>query len=59
VDASSKVHFIPVQIGRDQGENVEIVQGLTGKERVISAPVGSLVEGTLVAEGSAPLGPPH
>jgi RND family efflux transporter MFP subunit len=48
VDANSKVHFIHVQIGRDQGQDVEIVDGLTGKEDVIAAPAGNLAEGTLV-----------
>jgi membrane fusion protein, multidrug efflux system len=48
VDANSKAHFIPVQIGRDQGQEVEIVDGLTGKESVIAAPSGNIVEGTLV-----------
>jgi RND family efflux transporter MFP subunit len=48
VDVNSKAHFIPVQIGRDQGEEVEIVDGLTGAENVIAAPTGNIVEGTLV-----------
>jgi RND family efflux transporter MFP subunit len=48
VDANSKVHFIPVQIGRDQGQETEIVDGLTGAENVIAAPAGNLVEGTPV-----------
>ena len=48
VDAQSKAHFVPVQVGRDQGEEVEIVSGLTGEENVIAAPSGNIVEGTLV-----------
>jgi RND family efflux transporter MFP subunit len=48
VDVYSKVRFIPVQIGRDQGQDVEIVQGLTGKELVIAAPAGNIVEGKVV-----------
>jgi RND family efflux transporter MFP subunit len=48
VDGNSKAHFIHVQIGRDQGQTVEIVDGLTGKENVIAAPGGNIVEGTLV-----------
>jgi RND family efflux transporter MFP subunit len=48
VDAQSKVHFLPVQVGRDQGQEVEIVGGLTGQENVIAAPGGDIVEGTLV-----------
>jgi RND family efflux transporter MFP subunit len=65
VDGSSKAHFIPVQIGRDQGQEVEIVDGLTGKESVITAPSGNIVEGTLVkvnppapGAGPAPAAPP-
>jgi RND family efflux transporter MFP subunit len=48
VDVNSKVHFIPVQIGRDQGQETEIVDGLTGAENVIAAPAGNIVEGTPV-----------
>lgn len=48
VDARSTAHFIPVQIGRDQGQDIEIVGGLTGLEDVIAAPTGNLVEGAAV-----------
>ena len=48
VDASSKAHFVPVQIGRDQGQDVEIVGGLRGDESVIDSPAGYLVEGGVV-----------
>ena len=48
VDASSKAHFVPVQIGRDQGQDVEIVGGLRGDESVIDSPAGNLVEGGVV-----------
>jgi RND family efflux transporter MFP subunit len=54
VDDSSKVHFIPVQVGRDQGQEVEVVQGLTGLENVIAAPGGGLVEGMQVTMNPAP-----
>jgi membrane fusion protein, multidrug efflux system len=49
VDAHSKVHLIPVQIGRDQGQNVEIVHGLTGQESVIASPASNVVDGMRVA----------
>src|SRR5262249_44600210 len=45
VDGGSRARFVPVQIGRDQGQDVEIVDGLTGGEQVIAAPAGDLVEG--------------
>jgi RND family efflux transporter MFP subunit len=48
VDTNSKAHLVAVQIGRDQGQEVEIVGGLTGQENVIAAPAGNIVEGTLV-----------
>jgi len=52
VDANSRAHFVPVQIGRDQGQDVEIVDGLSGGEQVIAAPAGDLVEGmTVVVPG--------
>jgi membrane fusion protein (multidrug efflux system) len=54
VDVNSKAHFVPVQVGRDQGQDVEIVDGLTGKEDVIAAPAGNLVEGTLVKVNAPP-----
>jgi membrane fusion protein, multidrug efflux system len=53
VDDSSKVHFTPVQVGRDQGQEVEIVQGLTGQENLIAAPSSNLVEGSLVTVNPA------
>ena len=51
VDAQSKAQFARVQVGRDQGQDVEIVAGLTGQENVIAAPAGNIVEGTLVKKG--------
>lgn len=48
VDSALKVHFVPVMVGRDLGQQVEIVSGLTGQETVIAAPAASLVEGTPV-----------
>jgi membrane fusion protein (multidrug efflux system) len=46
VDRDFKAHFVPVQVGRDLGQDVEIVHGLTGREDVVAAPPASLVEGT-------------
>jgi RND family efflux transporter MFP subunit len=49
VRADSTVHYVGVRLGRDLGESVEIVSGLTGPERlVVSAPDG-LKEGARVA----------
>jgi RND family efflux transporter MFP subunit len=57
VDTNSKAHFVTVQIGRDQGQDVEIVGGLTGQENVIAAPAGNIVEGTLVKVNPPPAAP--
>lgn len=54
VDADSKVHFLPVQLGRDLGQNVEIVSGLTGSESVLATPAANLAEGTLVKVNPPP-----
>ena len=61
VGAGSKVHFVPVQVGRDRGQDVEIVDGLKGEEDVIAAPTGAIVEGmpvTVNAPTVASAGPP-
>ena len=48
VDTSSKVHFLRVTVGRDLGQEVEVVDGLTGNENVIAAPSADLAEGVPV-----------
>jgi membrane fusion protein, multidrug efflux system len=48
VDGSSEVHFVRVVVGRDLGQEVEVVTGLTGDENVIATPPASLAEGTPV-----------
>jgi membrane fusion protein (multidrug efflux system) len=53
VDGSSQVHFLRVQVGRDLGQSVEVVDGLTGNERVIVTPPAGLQEGERVDTGSS------
>lgn len=48
VNASSKVHLVPVVVGRDLGQEVEIVSGLVGTENVMATPSASVVEGMAV-----------
>jgi len=48
VDGSSKVRFVPVVAGRDLGQSVEVVSGLTGTENVIATPAANLTEGMAV-----------
>jgi membrane fusion protein, multidrug efflux system len=48
VGGDGAVHYVGVQLGRDLGQSIEIVAGLTGNERlVVNAPDG-LKEGTRV-----------
>jgi RND family efflux transporter MFP subunit len=42
------VHYLSVQLGRDLGQSVEIVSGLTGKERLVVSPPDGLKEGARV-----------
>jgi RND family efflux transporter MFP subunit len=39
------VHFIPVTIGRDMGTHIEILNGLTGSESLVSSPGDLLNDG--------------
>ena len=43
-----KVHFQPVSTGRDLGTEIEIVEGLTGREQVMTNPGELIREGTEV-----------
>jgi RND family efflux transporter MFP subunit len=49
VDPSSKVHFLRVTVGRDLGQEVEVVSGLTGSENIVANPPADLTEGMPVA----------
>jgi membrane fusion protein (multidrug efflux system) len=43
------VHYQDVQLGRDLGQSVEVIAGLTGQERLIVNPPDGLQEGARVA----------
>jgi RND family efflux transporter MFP subunit len=45
VDDDSKIHLVPVVVERDEGANVAISTGLTGKERIVKLAGADLVEG--------------
>jgi RND family efflux transporter MFP subunit len=49
VSADSRVHFVPVDIGQDMGDEVEISQGLHGGETLVSNPSDLLNEGQKVS----------
>ena len=42
VDAGNKVHHAPVKTGKDDGQQIEIVSGLSGKEQVVTGMLGRL-----------------
>jgi len=49
VSADSHVHFVAVDIGQDQGSQVEISQGLRGGETLVSNPSDLLSDGEKVS----------
>jgi membrane fusion protein (multidrug efflux system) len=54
VDASRKLKWIPVQVGRDLGTEIEIVSGLNGAENVVMNVPAGASEGTVVDVINAP-----
>ena len=57
VDKAGVVHLKPVVLGRNFGESVEVLEGLSGDEKVVLNPPDSLVEGDKVqvaAEAAKP-----
>jgi RND family efflux transporter MFP subunit len=48
VDAAGKVKLVPVKVGRNYGPSVEVLDGLTGRERLVLNPSDSLAEGDVV-----------
>ena len=54
VSADDSVRYLRVQLGRDLGQSVEILSGLTGQERLVVSPPDGLKEGIRVAVQSTP-----
>jgi RND family efflux transporter MFP subunit len=48
VGASNKVHLVPVKLGTDFGDKVEILSGLSSSDRVVLNPADSLADGDAV-----------
>jgi RND family efflux transporter MFP subunit len=48
VDAQGRVHLRPIRIGRNYGETVEVLDGVTGTEQLVLSPSDSLAEGDQV-----------
>ncbi|HEY0145078.1 MAG TPA: efflux RND transporter periplasmic adaptor subunit, partial [Methylovirgula sp.] len=45
---NGKVQLVPIKIGRDYGDRVEVLSGLTDKDQVIINPSDSLISGIAV-----------
>jgi RND family efflux transporter MFP subunit len=48
LDSMDRVHFQPVAVGRDYGSQIEILSGLSDRQRVIANPNDSVQEGVKV-----------
>lgn len=55
VGPDDSLHYQEVQLGRDYGQDVEILQGLSGTERLIQNPTENLAEGVKVEPTESPL----
>jgi len=51
VDADGRVKLLPVRVGRNFGQSVEVLDGIQGKERLVLNPSDSLAEGDQVVVG--------
>jgi RND family efflux transporter MFP subunit len=58
VGADSRVRFPVVQLGRDFGTTVEVVGGLSERDRLLVAPPDTLQEGAAVQVAGSSAGPP-
>ncbi|HZZ78506.1 MAG TPA: efflux RND transporter periplasmic adaptor subunit [Gemmataceae bacterium] len=54
LDANNKVQYRQVQLGRDHGSELEVVNGLSGGETVVLHPGDMLAEGTVVSPQPQP-----
>jgi len=53
VTAGGTIHFVPVKLGRDFGGDIEVLEGLTGSETLVTNPDDSLTEGEKVKQLAA------
>jgi RND family efflux transporter MFP subunit len=49
VDANGRVSLKPIKVGRNYGENVEVLDGISGSEQMVLNPPDSMAEGDQVA----------
>jgi RND family efflux transporter MFP subunit len=53
LDAGNRVHLKTISVGRNYGETVEILDGLTGTDRLVLNPSDSIADGDKVAVAAA------
>ncbi|MES2511303.1 MAG: efflux RND transporter periplasmic adaptor subunit [Pseudomonadota bacterium] len=53
IDSKNRVHLKPLQLGRNYGVNVEVVDGLAGGERLVLNPSDAISEGDEVSFSAA------
>ncbi len=54
----NKVELVPVKIGHDFGDTVEVVSGIQAADQIVANPSDSLVSGTTVVVKAPPAPPP-
>jgi multidrug efflux pump subunit AcrA (membrane-fusion protein) len=54
VTPEGRVHYLPVQVGRDFGTEVEIMSGLHGGEKLVNNPSDTHQEGARVQVAATP-----
>ena len=54
----NKVELVPVKIGHDFGDTVEVVSGIQATDQIVANPSDSLVSGTTVVVKAPPAPPP-
>jgi RND family efflux transporter MFP subunit len=54
-----KLHYLPIQVGRDYGTEIEVKSGLTGHETLVTNPLDSFKDGQTVEVAVAKKSSPH
>jgi multidrug efflux pump subunit AcrA (membrane-fusion protein) len=53
VDGQNRIHLRPIKVGRNYGESVEVLDGVSANDRLVLNPSDSLAEGDQVAVAPA------
>jgi len=55
VQADNTLHYRPVQIGRDYGDEVEVLSDLATNDVIVTGIAGNIMEGATVAVAKTPV----